>query len=160
DPLVRNPDSIAEQLLGPDERALLGDHPILHAFEQPFEEACQNLEVMNAVRLMMVRTRFIDERLEAAVRDGTRQLVILGAGFDSRAYRLGDFLRETRVFEVDRPATQERKIARVHEAVGTPPQNLQYVAVDFRHDDLGAKLTEAGYLPDQKTFFIWEGVTM
>ena len=65
-----------------------------------------------------------------------------------------------KVFEVDRPVTQELKKQRVQEVVGTPPSNLTYVPVDFQHDDLLDVLTRHGYDRTQRTFFILEGVTM
>lgn len=159
DPLVRNPDFLAERLLGPNELSLLGDSPLVQALSQP-RNAALGPEATFASRLFIPRTRFIDSRLEAAVREGARQLVILGAGFDSRAYRFQELLAKTRVFEVDHPATQERKIQRVRDALGSPAANTSYVAVDFRQDNLGNKLSAVGYQRDQKTFFIWEGVTM
>jgi hypothetical protein len=65
-----------------------------------------------------------------------------------------------KVFEVDRPVTQELKKQRVRDVLGTPPSNLTYVPVDFQHDDLLEVLTRHGYDRTQRTFFILEGVTM
>jgi methyltransferase (TIGR00027 family) len=160
DPHVRNPDFLAERLIGGAERSLLGDHPLVQAMLEPYEEGASKMEVMRAVRTLIPRTHFIDDRLGAAIREGARQVVILGAGFDTRAYRLTGLLANAFVYEVDHPATQSHKILRVREAIGSPPGNLTYVAVDFRHDDLGIQLESAGYRRDQKTLFIWEGVTM
>lgn len=160
DAKVRNPDWLAGKLVGPQELALMQDHPLVSAINRPYEEASRDMEVIAASRSMIPRTRFIDERLEAAVGNGTTQLVILGAGFDSRAYRFEKLLTAVRVFEVDHPATQEVKIQRVREVVGEPPENLVYLAVDFRKDDLTAALSAEGYRKDRRTFFIWEGVTM
>ena len=158
DARVRNPDWLAERLLGPDERALLGG-PLVAVLDQSSKEGNTNIEVVLA-RLLIPRTHFIDSRLEAAVRAGVTQVVILGAGFDTRAYRFAEMLKDVRVFEVDHPDTQHVKIRRVRETIGEPPANLAYVAIDFRTDDLGAALAQAGYRPESKTFFIWEGVTM
>src|SRR4051794_26490410 len=58
---------------------------------------------------MQVRTRVIDDMLRAFVADGGRQVLLLGAGYDSRARRFGDELRGVTFFEVDHPATQEHK---------------------------------------------------
>ncbi len=160
DARVRNPDLLAERLIGPDERAILGDHPLNAALDQSFEEARGNISVLAPARMLIVRTRFIDERLEAAIRDGVDQIVILGAGFDSRAYRFAELLRSIPVFEVDRPQTQHVKIQRVREAIGEPPDNLSYVPIDFRNDQLSGVLSRAGYRTDRRTFVIWEGVTM
>jgi O-methyltransferase involved in polyketide biosynthesis len=80
---VRNPDFLAGRLIGPEERKLLESHPLAMALDQSYEEASRNMEVLLTSRMMIPRTRFIDERLEVALRDGATQLVILGAGFDS-----------------------------------------------------------------------------
>jgi methyltransferase (TIGR00027 family) len=120
----------------------------------------KDVEAMTAARTLIPRTRFIDSRLQAAIRNGIGQLVILGAGFDSRGYRFADALQNVRVFEVDQPDTQNLKIRRVREAIGGAPANLSYIPIDFRHERLGDVLERAGYRKDQRTFFIWEGVTM
>ena len=87
-------------------------------------------------------------------------VVNLGAGFDTRAHRFRQELRSTKVFEVDYGPTQEYKKRRVREVIGAPPPNLVYVPIDFTRQNLGEVLRKAGYRRDQKTFFIWEGVTM
>jgi methyltransferase (TIGR00027 family) len=139
---------------------LRDDSPLLKALAQPFDEALKDLEVLSPVRTLLIRTRFIDTRLQVAVRVGATQVVILGAGFDSRAYRFPELLKKTQVFEVDQPSTQQIKMRRVRESIGEPPRNVSYIGVDFRQDDLGIALALAGYRADLETFFIWEGVTM
>jgi methyltransferase (TIGR00027 family) len=90
--------------------------------------------------------------------------VVLGAGFDTRAYRLHELLSGVQVFEVDRPATQERKRRRIQEltpgVIGALPSNLTYAPFDFRHEKPGDALVRSGYDAAVKTYFIWEGVTM
>ncbi len=103
------------------------------------------------------RTRFIDDFVRREAGAGTRQLVILGAGFDCRAHRLGD-LAGTRVFEVDQPATQAEKRAALARATGLRA-DVRYVAVDFERDDLATSLARAGWAPNAKTTFVWEGVS-
>ena len=112
---VRNPDWLAERLLGPEERSLLTNHSLITALEQPYQEATKSMEIAGSARMLIARTRFIDERLEAALHDGIRQLVILGAGFDTRAYRFADLLRDAHVIEVDQQETQRLKINRIKE---------------------------------------------
>src|SRR5947209_9076045 len=119
-----------------------------------------DIEVVNIVRALIVRTSFIDEALGRAIAGGATQVVILGAGFDSHAYRCEELLAHVRVFEVDRPATQALKRQRVIEVLGGSPANVTYVAIDFQHEDLRDILTRHGYDPGQQTFFILEGVTM
>ena len=159
DPSARNPDYLAEQLLG-DPSELDLDHPAVRALSLGYDDAMKDLEVVSTVRMMTVRTRFIDEALERAIAAGATQVVILGAGFDSHAYRCRDLLARVKVFEVDRPATQALKKQRVNDVLGGPPVNLTYVAIDFQHENLPDVMTRHGDDPAQRTFFIWEGVTM
>ena len=159
DPAVRNPDYLAERLLG--DPSLLGvDHPAVRALTLSYEDAMKDVEVVNIVRLMMIRTRFFDEALERAIGRGVTQVVILGAGFDSHAYRCQALLARARVFEVDRAPTQAIKKQRVAAAVGRVPDNLTYVPIDFEHENLSEVLTRFGYVATEPTFFILEGVTM
>jgi len=103
----------------------------------------------------VARTRFLDERIEEAVSRGTRQIVLLGAGFDARAQRL-PALGACVVYEVDHPATQERKRRRL----GThPPANVRFVPIDFQRDALEEAITSRGFDGRQRSLVIWEGVT-
>jgi methyltransferase (TIGR00027 family) len=160
DEAVRNPDYLAERLLGPKERVLVADQACVQALDQDYALASKNMEALGVALMMQVRTRFIEERLAGAIERGATQLVILGAGFDTRGYRLTELLRHARVFEVDQPSTQEYKRRRVREAGIEVPANLTYVPVDFRREFLGDPLSAAGYDSSALTFFIWEGVTM
>lgn len=159
DPSVRNPDRLAEQLLG-DASAFDVDHPVVRALRLPYEEAMSDVEVASNVRMMIIRTRFIDEALERAVAAGIAQIVILGAGFDSHAYRCRDLLKDVKLFEVDRPVTQALKKERVSDVIGEPPSNLTYVPIDFQHEELLEVLVRHDFDPQQRTFFVLEGVTM
>ena len=103
-----------------------------------------------------VRTKVIDDAVTAA-RDAAGQCVLLGAGYDTRAYRLPG-LRECRVFEVDHPATQTAK-RNVIGALGLGDAHVMYVPVDFECDDLVAELDAAGFDRATATMFLWEGVT-
>ncbi|MFJ4802767.1 class I SAM-dependent methyltransferase [Streptomyces murinus] len=103
------------------------------------------------------RTVAIDEALRARP---TGQLVILGAGLDTRAWRLPE-LAGTDVWEVDHPASQRDKRARLAEAVPEPPtvaRSVRFTPVDFAVDDLGAALDAAGHDPAAPTTWLWEGV--
>jgi|SRR5665213_1020390 len=160
DPSVRNPDYLAERFLGPAERELIGEHPIAAALEDVYESARQKAEVAGTSNMMLARTRFIDEHLARAVAGGASQVVILGAGFDTRAYRFAELLTDARVFEVDYRSTQQFKKRRVEEVLGAAPANVVFVEIDFQRDKLEDLLRAAGYRPGEKTFFIWEGVSM
>lgn len=104
-----------------------------------------------------VRMRFAEDALAKAVGHGVRQLVILGAGLDTYAYRspFGDCLR---IFEVDHPATQAWKRQRLAEAAIPLPNWLTFVPLDFEHESLPDRLLSAGFNPEQQAFFTWLGV--
>ena len=106
----------------------------------------------------VARTRYIDDYSQACVSGGVEQVVILGAGFDTRAYRLEGF-KKVKVFEVDHPSTQKMKMARLRGVIRELPSWVTFVPVDFEKDKLDEKLLSAGYRRDLKTLFIWEGVT-
>jgi methyltransferase (TIGR00027 family) len=104
----------------------------------------------------VVRTRFIDGLVANAIELGATQLVLLGAGYDSRAWRLSE-TRSIAVFEVDHPATQGAKRARL-EALGAPAGRVSFVAVDFERDDVASRLADAGFDYKAKSVVLWEGV--
>jgi methyltransferase (TIGR00027 family) len=104
------------------------------------------------------RSRFTEDAAEAVLDKGVKQIVILGAGYDTYAYRCKAKL-DTRIFEVDQPATQLRKLERVARAGIKIPDNLAFLSVDFEHEALADQLTEAGFDPALPSFFIWLGVT-
>lgn len=105
---------------------------------------------------VVARTRLIDEIVEEAV-SNTGQTVLLGAGYDSRPYRLS-CLRDGPVFEVDHPATQRRKRAKLERA-RVSHRDVRFVATNFQADGLDGALAAAGFDPKQPTLFVWEGVT-
>jgi methyltransferase (TIGR00027 family) len=105
----------------------------------------------------IVREQFVEDIIVAEARRGLAQVVILGAGFDTRAYRIGA-LKGLPVFEVDHPVTQAQKRAALR-GVAIPPE-VQFVSVDFETDDLGERLRSAGYREDVRTLFVWQGVSM
>jgi len=157
---VRNPDWVAERLIGPAELALIAEHPLSQALSRDFQDAIYDPDVFGFAWLMLVRTRFIDERMERAIRNGATQLVILGAGFDTRAHRFTELLKDTPVIEIDYGATQEYKKRRVEAALGGAPGNVVYAPIDFARESLGDVLHRAGFEPGRKTYYICEGVSM
>lgn len=101
-----------------------------------------------------VRTRYFDDAIRRQCADGLDQLVILGAGFDSRAQRL-PALRRVRVFEVDHPATQAWK----REAMRGADGRATYVPLDFLRGSVDEALAAAGFVRGPRTLFLWEGVS-
>src|SRR6185369_15975044 len=154
---VRNPDWVAARLIGPPELALIPEHPISKALDRDFQDAICDPDIFGFAWLMLVRTRFIDERMERALRGGATQLVILGAGFDTRAHRFTELLKDVAVIEIDYGATQEYKKRRVKAALGGAPANVVYAPIDFTRDSLGNVLRRAGFERRRKTYLICEG---
>jgi methyltransferase (TIGR00027 family) len=110
-----------------------------------------------SIDVVPLRTRVLDEAWHAARAAGTRQLVLLGAGLDGRAFRLDD-LADVAVFEVDHPGTQALKRARARALVSRAARHT-YVPVDFEREELDVALAAAGQDASRPTFWIWEGVT-
>jgi methyltransferase (TIGR00027 family) len=106
---------------------------------------------------VVARTRLIDEAVVAAV-PHVRQALILGAGFDTRAYRLAP-LRGVPVFEVDHPATQAAKQRILLRRTGRLPDSVRFVPVVFGSDDLAQELAARGFTTGAPTLVLWEGVT-
>ncbi len=108
---------------------------------------------------IVARVRFFDDFVKRSIDEGTLQLVILGAGYDSRAYRI-EGLKKIRTFEVDQPDTQAVKMDRIKEIFGHLPDHVVYVSADLGRDDLGQRLAEKGYDRSLKTLFLMEGILM
>lgn len=106
---------------------------------------------------LMCRKRYIDEKLLAAVAQ-IDAVVNLGAGFDTRAYRL-PALAALPVWEVDQSANITAKRDRLQKLFGAVPAHVTLVPLDFDHEALDTVLANHGYTPNKRTFFIWEAVT-
>ena len=129
----------------------------MHASARPILEQS---ETYSAYFWVNARTHYIDAALKKAAAAGATQAVILGAGFDSRAYRFRASLPQVRFYEVDLPATIEAKKRRIAEALGGLPDYVRYAPIDFNTQKLEDVLTPLGYDPKQRTFFLLEGVVM
>ncbi|MEM7436088.1 MAG: class I SAM-dependent methyltransferase [Myxococcota bacterium] len=103
-----------------------------------------------------LRTRYIDDCVLAALDGGVDQVVLLGAGLDTRAARLRR--NGVRFFEVDHPASQADKVARLGRLEGYPEETATLVPCDFEQDDFVAQLADAGLDRARRTCFVWEGV--
>lgn len=106
----------------------------------------------------IARTRLIDDALLPALQTGIGQVVILGAGFDCRGYRLAP-LRAATVFEVDYPATLGSKLSGLRQIVSDLPEHVRFVEIDFNQQGLPEVLSRAGFDPWRAAVFLWEGVT-
>ncbi len=103
---------------------------------------------------VVARTALIDDWVEASAGEGCEQFVLLGAGFDTRPYRLAQ-VAHLMTFEVDHPDTQRAKKRTLPKA----PQNVRFIGSDFNEGQLTSAMTAAGYDHSRRTLFLWEGVT-
>lgn len=106
---------------------------------------------------LMCRKRYIDEKLIESI-DQIDAVLDLGAGFDTRAYRL-PALAAMPVWEVDQPENIEPKQAQLRKLFGEVPTHIKLVPIDFDREELDAVLASHGYAADRRSFFIWEAVT-
>jgi methyltransferase (TIGR00027 family) len=154
------------QLLDPPPRVL--DDPTALAVLGPGAEqmirdsaALAQTPESRALRAHMVlRSRFAEDRLAAAVGRGVTQYVILGAGFDTFAVRQPAWARQLRILEVDHAGTQELKRSHLAAAGLTVPPNAGFATIDFERESLRDGLVRHSISPTERTFFSWLGVTM
>ncbi|MBL7062480.1 MAG: class I SAM-dependent methyltransferase [Dehalococcoidia bacterium] len=107
---------------------------------------------------IICRTRYIDDVLNNAIKEGFGTVVNLGAGMDTRAFRIPG-IENIQYFELDFPEVLKVRSSNVDKNIGKLPPNVSFVPIDFNSQDLGEELKKAGYDLSSKTFFIWEGVT-
>jgi methyltransferase (TIGR00027 family) len=111
-----------------------------------------------AAAFILLRERTIDDFLKEKLSEGLEQVVIRGAGYDPRAYRTPG-VKKTRLFEVDHPATQNRKLELLKKVIAPIPGFVTFVPVDFNSQEFGERLQNMGYDEHARTAFIWQGVT-
>lgn len=148
-------DPYAQVFLSPPARVLSG--PL--GFALPAIDLAERNSTTGLSTYVLCRHRFIDDHLSDALDDGVEQVIILGAGYDSRAYRFADQLEGRPVFEVDLPPLSRRKAA----IVSAHPEHFGHTAihrveVDFRTQSLEDQLLAAGFDAGKPSFVAWEGV--
>ncbi|MEU9137864.1 class I SAM-dependent methyltransferase [Streptomyces sp. NPDC048404] len=146
-------DPVAERLLSAAERTPV-DEVRSNTPPSGWRERTAYESVRACAEVVVPRTVAIDEALRARA---TGQLVILGAGLDTRAWRLPELAR-TDVWEVDHPASQQDKRARLAADLSATARSVRFTPVDFAVDDLGVALDAAGHDPSAPTTWLWEGV--
>jgi methyltransferase (TIGR00027 family) len=104
------------------------------------------------------RTRFIDDVVQEALSQGIEQVVILGAGLDTRPYRLAG-MEHAHVFEVDLPSVQEEKKKKLQQHFGYLPEHVTFLPIDFDIQSLEAVFSGTAFDSASPTVFVWEGVT-
>ncbi|MET3026348.1 class I SAM-dependent methyltransferase [Flavobacterium sp. UW10123] len=117
-----------------------------------------NKKIPGALSSGIARTKYIDSLLEKAVSNGVEQVIILGAGFDTRAVRL-NFLQSIPVIEIDHPNTSNFKAEIYKNRIGQIPENVKFLQIDFNKQNLDQLALEHNLDFSKPTAVIWEGVT-
>jgi len=125
-----------------------------------FSEHYQTPELRGLRSHVVLRSRFAEDRLAAAVGRGVTQYVVLGAGFDTFALRQPSWAQALTILEVDHEGTQATKRGQLAAAGFTMPKNADFATIDFEHESLRVGLTRFHISADELTFFSWLGVTM
>jgi len=165
---------VAESALPESQRICYDPYAVHFVDPETLEFARKNPEKTKAMRehyerlfpglgnSIRARVRYFDDFVRAAAGEGMEQLVILGAGYDTRPYRIEKLKgnANVKVFEVDHPETQSLKKEKIEMIFGGLPDHVVYVPIDFEMESMGLKLLENGYYRSKKTLFLMEGLVM
>jgi methyltransferase, putative, TIGR00027 family len=143
-------DPLALKLLGPDSGDAI--HGMIERHQNPYGRGLRSH--------VCLRSRYAEDKLAEEVKAGARWYVLVGAGFDTFAYRQPAWAKRLRIIEVDHPATQAAKKQMLAAAGIEPPDNLSFAAADFTRQTLGDVLGKLGIAPAEGVCFSWLGVTM
>ena len=154
DEKIRNPDHLAIKLLSPN-------FWVFGFLHKDYARSKQGIKFFRAAGYYTVNafTKHIDGLLQELSQSGLKQVVNIGAGLDSRPYRMGEQMPGVHFFEIDLPATSAAKQAAVKNVLGGLPDNVTYIPVDYRTRHFVNTLKKAGYDEKRKTLFIWEGIS-
>ena len=151
-----------EEIKGPD---YLAEHFLTEEGKKPLKDsasrkwAIQQLLTSPMYGYFISRTAFIDNIFKKYLSENISQIVFLGAGYDTRAYRFRNLLGKTKIFEVDIQSTQKRKIDILHNMNIEISEHITFVSINFETDRLEEVLLKVGFNNSAKTLYIWEGVT-
>jgi methyltransferase (TIGR00027 family) len=149
-------DPYAVRFLDPAVLAWARDHPAeTKAIGDEIERQMPGWS--NAIR---GRIRYCDDMVQNAPAEGYSQLVILGAGYDTRAYRIRALTGCMKVFEIDRPAIMERKVRVLAAVFGHLPDHVSFIPLDMAQAECWDPLRKAGWDPAARTLFLLEGLVM
>jgi methyltransferase (TIGR00027 family) len=146
-------DGIAYMLVPPFLKLVVRSRWLFKLFSRPFFPS-------GMYEYVIARTRYFDAVFKEALERGFDQIVIFGAGFDSRALRFSKLNKSTRVFELDAPTTQQEKLKALKLRKLIIPANVIFVPIDFNKESLADKMVQAGFVAGRKSLFLLEAVTM
>ena len=147
------PDSIAYTLVPPFFKLLLSSGWLSRLFIRHFFPH-------GIYEYVIARTKYFDAVFREAIEHSFDQIVIFGAGFDSRALRFSRLNTGTRIFELDAPTTQQEKLKAYQLKRLVIPDNLVFIPIDFNQESLAEKTAQAGFAAGRRSLFLLEGVTM
>jgi len=153
-PTMKGPDYLAEIFLSEEAQKSLKNAAARPAIMQRLGAVSPG-----GYEYFFARTAYFDNVVQQALLDRIDQLVILGAGYDTRPYRFHDILEHTRVFELDNGPSQQHKRELLQKAHVEIPEQITYVSLDFTDGNLERSLVAAGFSPRKRSLFLWEGVT-
>ena len=146
-------DGIAYMLVPPFFKLIVRSRGLFKLFSRPFFPS-------GMYEYVIARTRYFDAVFTEALEHGFDQIVIFGAGFDSRALRFSKLNKGTRIFELDAPTTQQEKLKVLKLKKLVMPENLIFVPIDFNKEKVADKMAQAGFVAGRKSLFLLEAVTM
>jgi len=146
-------DGIAYMLVPPFFKLIVRSRGLFKLFGRPFFPS-------GMYEYVIARTRYFDAVFTEALEHGFDQIVIFGAGFDSRALRFSKLNKGTRIFELDAPTTQQEKLKVLKLKKLVMPENLIFVPIDFNKEKVADKMAHAGFVAGRKSLFLLEAVTM
>jgi len=146
-------DGIAYMLVPPHLKLIVRSRWLFKLFSRPFFPS-------GMYEYVIARTRYFDTVFMEALEHGFDQIVIFGAGFDSRALRFSKLNKGTKVFELDAPTTQQEKLEVLKVRKLVIPENLVFVPIDFIREKVADKMAQAGFVSGNKSLFLLEAVTM
>lgn len=153
DPRFRGPDTVAELLFPPPARLILNVAPLRRLM-------MRTMFPPGIYEYVLARTKVMDLAFVEALEARFPQIVLLGAGFDTRAMRFASRNRGTKIFELDVATTQQPKLDVLHRRNILIPPELVFVPINFDREEIDVALSRAGFQTGQKCLFLWEGVTM
>ncbi len=149
-----------------DSRPLVLEDPFALSFlgpemaESARERRIQGPSELRAVAVILGRSRYAEDCYEQAFRKGVQQYVALGAGLDTFPQRRPDLMTRIRVYEIDRPATQEWKKQVLRSIDCEIPEALEFVPADLQEETVLQALGRSSFRPAEPAFFSWLGNTM
>lgn len=151
DPLIHGNDYMAKLFLPEDKRSALESPEYRPVIKGAIPEGLYDY--------VLVRTKYYDDLFSHHLELKIPQIVLLGAGYDSRPYRFRDRIQNTKIYEVDAPATQKVKRQILSDNAIEIHPNVMFISVDFEQKGWFQSLLDKGFQQSLKTLYIWEGVT-